>query len=431
MISEGSHIGYYRGTRGGKWIVRHREAGASGPYATTTLGVADDLAEADGENILSFKHAVDQGMEWIRRQAAGGKTLDPNMTVGDAVMAYIGIRDQRTSAMAGRPKRSSASYTLGNNVMTDQGLRDTKLRDLSEADLRAWQRRIAIASGSTKQRVANDLKAALNLAFEEHRRVLPTDLPVTIKYGLKPSSSLDSAPRAVARDNQVLDDPVIRKILVTGEDMDPDGDHFTMSLLLAATGARFSQLARMIVADVQPSLRRVMVPPSRKGKGKATKPIAVQVGDDVMRALLPLVDGRDANEALLLRWRYRQIKPTVWERVDRRPWQSSSEMMRWWRNVVEAAGVPGVIPYALRHSSIVRQIRANLPIRLVAALHDTSVLMIERHYARWIAESLDELAARAVIPLLEATSGVLSKRQQATEVARLPCRAPARVSALA
>jgi hypothetical protein len=41
-----------------------------------------------------------------------------------------------------------------------------------------------------------------------------------------------------------------------------------------------------------------------------------------------------------------------------------------------------------------------LPIRLVAALHDTSVQMIERHYAKWIVDDLNVLAARAVVPLL-------------------------------
>lgn len=74
-------------------------------------------------------------------------------------------------------------------------------------------------------------------------------------------------------------------------------------------------------------------------------------------------------------------------------------MVRPWRAICEKAEVRGVIPYALRHSSIVRGIRAGLPIRLVAALHDTSVAMIERHYARWIADGLDELAARAIIEL--------------------------------
>ena len=77
-----------------------------------------------------------------------------------------------------------------------------------------------------------------------------------------------------------------------------------------------------------------------------------------------------------------------------------SELRRPWDEVCERAELPGVIPYALRHSSIVRGIRAGLPIRLVAALHDTSAAMIERHYSKWIVDGLEELAARAVVPLV-------------------------------
>ena len=40
--------------------------------------------------------------------------------------------------------------------------------------------------------------------------------------------------------------------------------------------------------------------------------------------------------------------------------------------------------------------------KVVAALHDTSVEMIERHYSRWITEGLDEFAARAIVPLVAA-----------------------------
>ena len=54
--------------------------------------------------------------------------------------------------------------------------------------------------------------------------------------------------------------------------------------------------------------------------------------------------------------------------------------------------------YALRHSSIARRLLAGAPIRLVAALHDTSVAMIERSYARHIAEHAD---AHARLGLLE------------------------------
>jgi integrase len=401
-ISEGAHLGYYRGARAGKWIARYRKPASDEPYATVTLGMADDAVEADGEAVLNYKQALDGANEWIKHQASGGATLDPNLTVRDAVDAYIAVRNARATAQAGRKKKSSASYTLTSNVLSDRELSGIKLRDLNEANLRDWQRGLPAVAATTKQRILSDFKAALNLAFEEHRRVLPTDLPVTIKYGLKRVFVDEQPDRPAARDNQILTDEQIRKILATAEGMDEDGDHYLLSLLLAATGARFSQVIRMRVEDVQPELSRVLVPPSRKGKGKEAKFITVQVGSDVLRRLKKATKDREKSGILLERWRYRQIKPTEWERVGRGPWHSSSEMLRWWTKVVEAAGLPGVIPYALRHSSIVRAIRNGLPIRLVAALHDTSVTMIEKHYSRWIAESLDELAARAVVPLVKA-----------------------------
>lgn len=147
-----------------------------------------------------------------------------------------------------------------------------------------------------------------------------------------------------------------------------------------------------------------MVPTSRKGRGKAISYIRIQVGSDVLDALEPIVVSRPAAAPLLERWRHKQTGPAVWVRSSRGPWQTASELSRFWKKVVEKAGLPDVVPYALRHSSIVRGIRVGLPIRLVAALHDTSVAMIERHYSRWITEGLDELAAKAIVPLISPSS---------------------------
>lgn len=171
--------------------------------------------------------------------------------------------------------------------------------------------------------------------------------------------------------------------------------------MLAATGARFSQIARMKVRDANLDQCWLFVPPSRKGRGKRIGPhTRIRVGQDVIGLLKPRVEGRAADEPLLERWYYRQATATKWERTGREAWKTPSEMRRWWGDAAAAAGVPTVIPYALRHSSIVRALRADIPIRLVAALHDTSVAMIEKHYARWITESLDDIAARAIVPLL-------------------------------
>lgn len=103
----------------------------------------------------------------------------------------------------------------------------------------------------------------------------------------------------------------------------------------------------------------------------------------------------------MCRWRYVQAKGPQWIKDRRGPWTSASEITRQWKSICDSLQLRNAVPYALRHSSIVRAIRSGLPIRLVAAMHDTSVTMIERHYSRYIVDGLEELAARAVVPLIE------------------------------
>src|SRR6266702_2000356 len=68
-------------------------------------------------------------------------------------------------------------------------------------------------------------------------------------------------------------------------------------------------------------------------------------------------------------------------------------------NSVTAIGLdPAVVQiYALRHSSIVRMLLQNIPIRLVASLHNTSVAMIERNYSRFITEYSDDISRKALL----------------------------------
>ena len=67
--------------------------------------------------------------------------------------------------------------------------------------------------------------------------------------------------------------------------------------------------------------------------------------------------------------------------------------------IVSAIGLdPAVVTiYALRHSSIVRMLLANVPIRLVASLHNTSVAMIEKNYSKYITEHSDDISRKALL----------------------------------
>ncbi len=53
--------------------------------------------------------------------------------------------------------------------------------------------------------------------------------------------------------------------------------------------------------------------------------------------------------------------------------------------------------YSLRHSSIVRALLAGTPARLVASLHDTSIPMLEKTYAAFIADHGDAQARHGLL----------------------------------
>ena len=79
-------------------------------------------------------------------------------------------------------------------------------------------------------------------------------------------------------------------------------------------------------------------------------------------------------------------------RTDGTAWQSKQggDHEGMYRAAAERAGVTGTV-YALRHSSIIRALLANVPTRVVAAGHDTSVGQLERTYSSYITDFSDAL----------------------------------------
>ncbi|TPK85310.1 tyrosine-type recombinase/integrase [Mesorhizobium sp. B2-4-17] len=412
-------IWYRHGKRGGVWFARWRNHWAGANYLQAPVGPANDVNDKPTDGLLTFAQAEMQARQIVAkaRQEAKAAAAGPVLTVRLAVETYVGERDARDSRRKGRTVRSDAGqrlrrYVLGRDKRGKQeAVRASKLAGvglhaLKESDLLEWRKELPEGlKGTTEQRLINDLKAALNGAYAAHRERLDPTLPAIIKHGLKAEKMDTDEAAPLARDNQILSAAQVGKLLAAAREIDRegnwDGDLFRLVVVLAATGARFSQATRMKVGDVQRAQARLMVPSSRKGRGGKIASVPVPVGKDVLDALLPVTTGRGNDETLLERWRSKQVAGSIgWERAGRGAWQFASELKRPWQEIRQRAGMPAVIPYGLRHSSIVRGIRANLPIRLVAALHDTSVPMIERHYARWIVDGLEDLAAAAVVPLL-------------------------------
>jgi integrase len=156
----------------------------------------------------------------------------------------------------------------------------------------------------------------------------------------------------------------------------------------AVTGGRVSQIANLRVADLQADRPdpRLMMPSSRKGRGqKKITHVPVPIPRSVAEKLKRENDGKIADAPLL-------TKPSS-ER-----WKQSDHTRLFHRAVLRAALDPSEVTlYALRHSSIVRDLLANVPVRIVATKHDTSIPMIERNYSKYIADHADTLSRRAML----------------------------------
>lgn len=400
----GVSLGYRKPARGaGVWIAKMV---AEGHRIEEKLAGADDDGAPAGA--FTYRAAVTAALDWSKRQyaaaqsAANGSSIP---TVRTAVEGYVTKRKKRSAREGG-----NAEGRLTRHVLSDKEFAGLALAKLRASDIESWRGRLPISglvdldedegedaprpiAPSTVNRLMNDLRAALNDAAERHRRELPAHLVAEIKVGTRAMRVTDDARK------QLLSDQQIRSTITAAFEVDEDFGR--LALVAAVTGARHSQMRRLRVGDLQVDKLRLMMPGSAKGRSaKARPPVSVPITSETLGKLQPALTGREADEPLLERWAYKSVGPVKWEKDHRRAWGPAYEVDNWWAATVERAGVPAdTIMYAFRHSSIVRGLKAGLPVRLVAALHDTSSEMIERHYSAFIVDATEELTRRAALTI--------------------------------
>jgi integrase len=357
-------LGYRRNQTAGTWVAR--VADGRGGNWTKAIGAADDFEDADGNQVLDFWQAQEKARALGRDDR--GDAARP-VTVGEALDAYEA--DLRTRG------GDRANVVRVRNYLTP-ALRDMPIALLTGADLRRWRDALAASMAPASiNRTCTSLKAALNLAASQDERIANRRAW---------ANGLSIIPDAAQSRNVILDDATVRELIAAAY----DAVHPEFGLLVelaAVTGARVSQIARVEIQDLQADRvnPRLLMPTSRKGTVKkvARRPVPLPTG--LSTRLHALANDRSATERLLLKPSGERWKPTDHRKLFRR--------------TAKAAGQDPdeVTMYALRHSNIVRQILAGVPIRVVAVNHDTSVAMIERTYSRYIGDHADMLARVALL----------------------------------
>jgi integrase len=358
-IGPGLSLGYRRNATAGTWVAR--VADGKGGNWTRALGSADDFADADGRDVLNYWQAQDAA----RKLARGGDDGKP-LTVAEALDRYAA--DLQT--------RGGDAHNVGRVLLhMPDSLAGETVKILTQRDLRRWRDALAkeMAPASVN-RCATVLKAVLNLAAAGDE---------TISNAQAWTNGLERLPNAEESRNVILDEIQVRRVVSEAYRESPE---FGLLVEVAAvTGARVSQLRRAQVRDLQVDRARLMVPTSRKGSAAhkfGHRPVPIPEG------LAERLRSNRPHDAPLL------LKP------DGTPWTRWDQTLPFRRVAARARLDPAdVTLYALRHSNIVRQLLANVPTRVVAANHDTSVAMLERTYSRHITEHSDALTRGALLDL--------------------------------
>jgi integrase len=357
-------LGYRRNRTAGTWVVRVAD-GAGGSW-TKAIGVADDFDEADGSQVLEFWQAQEKARA-VGRQDRGDSARP--ISVAEAVAIYEA--DLRT-------READPGNVVRLRAHLPPSLREKPVALLSAGDLRRWRDNLVKSiSPASANRTSAVLKAALNLAAHHDER---------INNHRAWQMGLAAIPNATQSRNVILDEATIRWLIAEAYALRHD---FGLLVELAAvSGARVSQIARLEVQDLQADRAdpRVLMPTSRKGRGtKAVtrRPVPIPVGLAV----------RLADESVR-----RPATARLLPKVTGEPWKKSDHRDLF-RRAVKAThqDAAEITMYALRHSNIVRQLLAGVPIRVVAVNHDTSVMMIERTYSRYIGDHADMLARGALL----------------------------------
>lgn len=374
-ISEGAHLGYYRGSRVGKWKARYRPVGEGGTYRETTLGEADDLRDADGNRVLTFAQAQAAARVWF--DACSGVSATGPYTVSDALDDYMkGFRGK--SVMPTRNRIES---------LIRPALGSIQVSKLKTAQIVAWHRERAAAPAmlrtaktadirnvrpadddeairkrrSTANRDLTVLKAALNAAFREGRA--GSDV---VWRKVKPFPNVDGVKL------RYLSDDETRRFVSA---VDPEFRPMVVAALL--TGARYGDLCGAKCSDLDLAASTLFLP---NGKGGRRHVYLDKEGAEHMRQ----ASVGKLPHALLF------------HKADGRAWRAS-EQQRPMEAASIAAQVEKVNFHDLRRTYGARLALQGVPMAVIAeAMGHKDERITRRHYAHlapsYVAEQIRRYA---------------------------------------
>lgn len=379
-VDPGLHVGYYKGSRGGRWVLRLYAGDRR--YIEETIGTSDDTSDADGVSVLDYRQALAAARARATEvsAAAKGKPLGP-YTVDNACDDYE--KEQIDPHGQGSGPRETRRM-LAREIRPALG--GKKISDLTSGDIRDWLNQIAsrpplsrsgkalpvdIADPEVKRRrqdsanrVLRTLKAVLNHAYGEGR--VANDGEWRRVKAFKATS--EARVRWLSLDEA-------RRLMNACR---PDFRALVRGALL--TGARPGDLKRLRVGNFHGDSGSIGM-----ANRKAGKPYSCHLSEEGVKFFQGITAGRQPDEY-------------IFTRADGGPW-ADDDHQRPMSKASQAARLdPPATFYCLRHTYCSHAIMSGVPMLVVAQnVGHADTRMLEKHYGH-LSPSYRADAIRAGVP---------------------------------
>jgi len=395
MMDPGLHIGYRRLRGGpGKWVVRHYAGGQT--YEVKTIATADDLSDAtfsDREmakaqiadsDVLTFSQAqaVARRMRDERSRSAAG--IDGPFTVDQAMDDYLKfLEDKRNTAEDARYRYAAfIKDTLGGIEVGS--LKAKKIRDW-HSNLAKLAPRLRTRDGDEQKhgKLGSDWEARRRRKASANRTL--TILKAALNMAWRDGNATSDAEWRRVQPFEDVDAARIRYLSVAEAKRLVNVCEVDFRRLVQAaleTGARYGELAQLLVSDFNPDTGTVAIYTSRKNK-KGRHVVLTEEG----QAFFKQVCRGRPGDAL------------IFTKADGTPWRKSHQK-RPMDDAVERAKIkPAISFHGLRHTWASLSVMAGVPLLVVAKnMGHSDTRMVEKHYGHlapsYIADAIREGAPR-------------------------------------
>lgn len=358
-LTSGRAVGYSKGKGGGSWLARYRAA--DGVRVQRTLGRADDHLDSGSAAVLTFAAAQELARAWFGQldNHNGHRTdrYSVDQALNDYLAAFTGKSlgktkwavDRYLRPALGQQQVTALTPELLGRFLRDQAARPAvyranrngvrKERPTTESSVRTRR--------ATANRILTILKAALNKAFRDGK--VPSD---DAWRRVRPFAKVDSP-----RIRYFSPQEAVRLVNAAAPDFRP--------LIQAAllTGARWSELCKMRVRDVDLVAGVIHIPVTKAGR-----PRYVHLTDEGIAMMQSECVGKGAGDLLFTN---RNGRPF-----------GASHQIRPMREACQNGKVDHAGFHILRHTYGSRLAMAGVPMAVIAqALGHADERITQKHYA--------------------------------------------------